>query len=54
MFCNVQNNFLDLAGNNELENAQLAGYADYITDLNVNIVKVFFYEPDQAKKVVYT
>ena len=40
-----------MAGNNELENAQLAGYSDYITDLNLNIIQTFFYEPDQVKKV---
>ena len=42
----------DMAGNSELENAQLGGYADYITDLNLKVVQVFFYEPDQAKKVI--
>ena len=41
-----------MAGSSELENAQLGGYADYITDLNVKVVQVFFYEPDQAKKVI--
>ena len=40
-----------MAGNSGLENAQLGGYADYITDLNLKITQVFFYEPDQAKKV---
>ena len=41
-----------MAGNSELENAQLGGYADYITDLNLKVVQVFFYEPDQTKKVI--
>ena len=40
-----------MAGNSGLENAQLGGYADYITDLNLKVIQVFFYEPDQAKKV---
>ena len=41
-----------MAGNSELENAQLGGYADYITDLNLKVIQVFFYESDQAKKVM--